>query len=221
MTAELVLAALNMAITQCRPSGVIHHSDQGSQGEFNPSLHHFLIGGVDGYREARSRSSRTCKDAVTKAAAGVASIGAAAVLAGDRRRDPALRSGRGLESQPPLPTSRGVGFRRRTQPLSGRAPAPPSRRGAQNRRAMKMAVRTRRPALLEGHIPASGAPVPPVTPGGSEPECRKNCGEGSPPRPFRGRTQPLSGWAPAPPSRTFTPTQSWRGVCRRYRRRRG
>ena len=31
MTAELVLAALNMAITQRRPTGVIHHSDQGSQ----------------------------------------------------------------------------------------------------------------------------------------------------------------------------------------------
>lgn len=31
MTAELVLAALNMAITQRRPTEVIHHSDQGSQ----------------------------------------------------------------------------------------------------------------------------------------------------------------------------------------------
>jgi putative transposase len=31
MTADLVLAALNMAITQRRPKGVIHHSDQGSQ----------------------------------------------------------------------------------------------------------------------------------------------------------------------------------------------
>jgi putative transposase len=28
---ELVLAALNMAIAQCRPGNVIHHSDQGSQ----------------------------------------------------------------------------------------------------------------------------------------------------------------------------------------------
>jgi hypothetical protein len=55
-------------------------------GEYNPSSQHFLIGDVDGYREARSRSSRTCKDAVTRATAGVASIGAAPVLAGDRRR---------------------------------------------------------------------------------------------------------------------------------------
>ena len=31
MTAELVLTALNMALQQCRPDGVIHHSDQGSQ----------------------------------------------------------------------------------------------------------------------------------------------------------------------------------------------
>jgi putative transposase len=31
MTAELVLAALNMALQQGRPEGVIHHSDQGSQ----------------------------------------------------------------------------------------------------------------------------------------------------------------------------------------------
>ena len=31
MTAELVLAALNMALQQRRPAGVIHHSDQGSQ----------------------------------------------------------------------------------------------------------------------------------------------------------------------------------------------
>ena len=30
MTADLVLAALNMALTQRRPSEVIHHSDQGS-----------------------------------------------------------------------------------------------------------------------------------------------------------------------------------------------
>jgi len=31
MTAELVLSALNMALQQRRPDGVIHHSDQGSQ----------------------------------------------------------------------------------------------------------------------------------------------------------------------------------------------
>ena len=31
MTADLVLAALNMALQQRKPAGVIHHSDQGSQ----------------------------------------------------------------------------------------------------------------------------------------------------------------------------------------------
>ena len=31
MTAELVLSALNMALQQRKPKGVIHHSDQGSQ----------------------------------------------------------------------------------------------------------------------------------------------------------------------------------------------
>jgi putative transposase len=40
MTAELVIAALNMALQQRRPEGVIHHSDQGSQGGFNRSSQH-------------------------------------------------------------------------------------------------------------------------------------------------------------------------------------
>lgn len=40
MTADLVLAALNMAITQRRPTNVIHHSDQGShQCRVRPALH--------------------------------------------------------------------------------------------------------------------------------------------------------------------------------------
>ena len=37
---ELVLDALEMAIGQRRPDGVIHHSDQGSQGGFNWSSQH-------------------------------------------------------------------------------------------------------------------------------------------------------------------------------------
>ncbi|KAF1009329.1 MAG: hypothetical protein E5299_01863 [Burkholderia gladioli] len=40
MTAELVLAALNMALAQRKPQDVIHHSDQGSQGGFNRSSQH-------------------------------------------------------------------------------------------------------------------------------------------------------------------------------------
>jgi len=31
MSAELVLAALNMALQQRKPDGVIHHGDQGSR----------------------------------------------------------------------------------------------------------------------------------------------------------------------------------------------
>jgi hypothetical protein len=87
MTADIVVDALTMAWFRRKPApGLLFHSDRGSQGGFNPSSQHFLIGGVDGYRKAWSRSSRTCKDAVARAPAGAASIGAAAVLAGDRRR---------------------------------------------------------------------------------------------------------------------------------------
>ena len=37
---ELVLDALNMALRQRRPEAVVHHSDQGSQGEFKGSSQH-------------------------------------------------------------------------------------------------------------------------------------------------------------------------------------
>lgn len=40
MTADLVLSALNMALTQRKPQDVIHHSDQGSQPAFNESSQH-------------------------------------------------------------------------------------------------------------------------------------------------------------------------------------
>ena len=43
MTADLVLAALNMALHTRRPESVIHHSDQGSQGVFNRSLQHWVV----------------------------------------------------------------------------------------------------------------------------------------------------------------------------------
>jgi hypothetical protein len=49
MRAELVVAALEMAVHRRRPEpGLIHHSDQGSQGGFNWSSHHLDLGGVDG-----------------------------------------------------------------------------------------------------------------------------------------------------------------------------
>jgi putative transposase len=40
---ELMLRALDMALLQRRPEGVIHHSDQGCQGEFNWSSQQSLI----------------------------------------------------------------------------------------------------------------------------------------------------------------------------------
>jgi putative transposase len=40
MTADLVINALNMALSQRKPESVIHHSDQGSQGGFNRSSQH-------------------------------------------------------------------------------------------------------------------------------------------------------------------------------------
>jgi len=43
---ELMLAAIDMAITMRRPQGVIHHSDHGCQGDFQRSSQHLAIGGV-------------------------------------------------------------------------------------------------------------------------------------------------------------------------------
>ena len=48
MTVDLVLSALNMALTQRKPQDVIHHSDQDSQGGFNWSSQHLQPGGVYG-----------------------------------------------------------------------------------------------------------------------------------------------------------------------------
>jgi putative transposase len=44
---QLVLDALNMALVARRPRGVIHHSDQGSQGELKWSSQHLDGGGYD------------------------------------------------------------------------------------------------------------------------------------------------------------------------------
>ena len=43
MTADLVLAALNMALHTRRPDSVIHHSDQGSQTGLNWSSQHCFV----------------------------------------------------------------------------------------------------------------------------------------------------------------------------------
>ena len=49
---ELVLKALDMALGQRRPTGVIHHSDQGSQGEFKRSSQYLDRGNWDDYSKA-------------------------------------------------------------------------------------------------------------------------------------------------------------------------
>jgi transposase InsO family protein len=47
LRAELVIDALEMAIGQRQPGGVIHHSDQGSQLGFNQSSQHLWRGDCD------------------------------------------------------------------------------------------------------------------------------------------------------------------------------
>jgi putative transposase len=51
---ELMLRALDMALLQRRPQGVILHSDQGCQGGFNRSSQHLNRGGV-AWGEVQSR----------------------------------------------------------------------------------------------------------------------------------------------------------------------
>ena len=44
MQKELVIDALNMAVARCRPeAGLIHHTDQGSQGGLNRSSQHSVF----------------------------------------------------------------------------------------------------------------------------------------------------------------------------------
>jgi putative transposase len=64
---ELVLDALEMAISQRRPDGVIHHSDQGSQGGINWSSQHNREECCDG-RETAVGSSVTGQVEVARAA---------------------------------------------------------------------------------------------------------------------------------------------------------
>jgi len=91
LKAELVLDALEQALhARADTNGLVHHSDRGTQGEFNRSSQHLLIGGCDGYKEG---SNWSCQDEVARATFRPTSIGAAAVLAGDRRWALERRSG--------------------------------------------------------------------------------------------------------------------------------
>ena len=76
----VVLDALDMALKMRRPRGVIHHSDQGSQGGFKQSSQHFDGEGCDGQEEATVGSMWTAAIAVTRSATGGDAERAAAVL---------------------------------------------------------------------------------------------------------------------------------------------
>ena len=87
MTADLVLAALNMALEQRKPKGVIHHSDQGSQGGFNWSSQHLQPGGVYGAtRRMDEAIDRERRDALSRGSVASAR-GRAPVLGTDCSRD--------------------------------------------------------------------------------------------------------------------------------------
>ena len=88
MHTDFVLDALEQALYARQPerdSTLIHHSDRGSQGEFNPSSQHFPIGGVDECQRAKCECSRTREVVFTRATPCVASVRATAFLAVDRR----------------------------------------------------------------------------------------------------------------------------------------
>jgi len=90
---ELVLDALNMAVTRRRPTNVIHHSDQGCQGGLNRSSQHLktevLYGKatwVDGDADGAAG------DAIAAATAGAAGCGAGVL--GEDCRGTVERGGR-------------------------------------------------------------------------------------------------------------------------------
>jgi putative transposase len=94
MRAELVTDALQMALAQRRPApGLIWHSDQGSQGEFQRSSQRSIGRGCDGQAEASVGSSRAAGDAITGSATGRSTGTPAAFLGGDCARR-AQRRGR-------------------------------------------------------------------------------------------------------------------------------
>lgn len=80
---ELVLEALDMAIGQRRPAAVIHHSDQGSQGEFKRPSQHLNRRDCDGYAKAPFRSMRASAVEVTRSASGSTARELSAVLESD------------------------------------------------------------------------------------------------------------------------------------------
>jgi len=69
LQAEEVSQALRMALRRRKMQlTLVHHSDRGVQGEFNPSAQHLLIGGVDEGQETESGSRSASEDAVARSA---------------------------------------------------------------------------------------------------------------------------------------------------------
>jgi len=77
---ELVLAALEMAVGQRKPTNVIHHSDQGAQGELNWSSQHLEGGICDDQPQAAIGTIWAAAIVVTRSTARGRTRGAATVL---------------------------------------------------------------------------------------------------------------------------------------------
>ena len=89
MQTDFVLDALEQALYARRverDGDLVHHSDRGSQGEFNQSSQHVPSGGVDEGEEVEVGSIVAVQTALARKAAGAASRRAKAVLEGDRAR---------------------------------------------------------------------------------------------------------------------------------------
>jgi transposase InsO family protein len=69
---ELVLDALNMAVAQRRPTTVIHHSDQGCQGEFKRLSQHLTGRGCDDDTAAAFGAGRTSQTTLARPPLGAA-----------------------------------------------------------------------------------------------------------------------------------------------------
>jgi putative transposase len=95
LRSELVVDALEMALARRRPDpGLVHHSDQGCQGEFQRSSQRLILEGCDGKGEGvDDGGDGPAVDALAGAAAGDVSGGSCGVLAGDRRRNDDRRGG--------------------------------------------------------------------------------------------------------------------------------
>jgi Integrase core domain/HTH-like domain len=86
MRSDLVVDALNMAIARRQPeAGLIHHSDQGSQGGFKRSSQRSSVRGCDGHtEEAEVGSGWAAGDVLAGSATGGAQGASGAVLGCDR-----------------------------------------------------------------------------------------------------------------------------------------